>query len=582
MKLIGLDVGAKRIGVARADTSVRIAVPDSTLIVNGNELIEIAKLAKRYGTTWFVVGLPRNSRGEETQQSAYVRDFARRLQSVIPAARIRFQDESLTSVEAEQRLATRKRGYQKGDIDAEAATIILQDFIENFSTSQSGHSDEPNVDLADKNDGSDIPEEPAAGGARRHFLGKTANPRTVGPRTTNLRAATKADLPDGAEFNDVIDSKNGANMKKKKMKKGPKILIGVVIALGLLGFLAYGLYNHSLSAIYQVPACSGEDERCKEIEFTVSVDEPVSKIASNLESAGIIRSGLAFQLYLKLNPKNDAGEEISLKHGDYKLRRTMSVPEIVKQLDEGTTSANVFQITILPGETVKSIKQKLINDYGYSAEEVNAAFAKDYNHPVLAGKADTSAYGAEPLEGYIFGDTYEFYIGESVEKIITTTLDHLQEKVEGNNLVARFESHGLTLAQGITLASIVQKEASTLDQPTVAQVFLNRLSQGIMLGSDVTTKYALDLVDPDRLTYTDNALALTVDSLYNTRLYAGLTPGPICNPGVSALLAVANPTETSAIYFLTGDDGKMYYGNTEEEHQANIRNYCRELCAVGL
>ena len=551
MKLIGLDVGTKRIGVAKADTSVRIAVPDGTIIVNGNEFIEIAKIAKRYNTTWFVVGLPRNSRGEETKQSAYARDFARKLQGVIPAARIRFQDESLTSVEAESRLRNRKRGFVKGDIDAEAAAIILQDFIENFSTSQTSanHSDEPNVDLADKNDGSDAPD------------------------------------PYADEYDDLIDAKDldGASMRKgKKKSKLKKILICAVIAVIALCGGAFFWYNFSLGAIYQVPACSGEDERCKEIEFTISMDEPVSKIASNLQSAGVIRSGLAFQIYLKLHPNNEKGEAISLKHGDYKLRRTMSVADVIKQLDEGSTSANVFQITILPGETVKSIKKKLIDEHGYSAEEVNAAFAKEYNHPVLSGKPDTSAYNAEPLEGYIFGDTYEFYVGESVEKIITTTLDHLKEKVDGNNLTTRFADHGLTLAQGITLASIVQKEAATLDQPSVAQVFYNRLNNNIMLGSDVTTKYALDLVDPDRKTYTDNATALTVDSLYNTRLYTGLTPGPICNPGISALLAVANPTETNALYFLTGDDGKMYYGNTEEEHQANIRNHCQTLCNVGL
>ena len=556
MKLIGLDVGTKRIGVAKADTSVRIAVPDGTIIVTGNELIEIAKLAKRYNTTWFVVGLPRNSRGEETKQSAYVRDFARRLQSVIPAARIRFQDESLTSVEAESRLQGRKHGYQKGDIDSEAAAIILQDFIENFSSSQASahYSDEPNVDLADKNDGSDAPDH---------------NP-----------------YADDDEYDDLINTKDldGAKMKKEKQKKSKrsKILTSLIVVIVVAVGLALGWYFYCLNPIYRVPACDGDDDRCKEIEFTVSMDEPISKIASNLQSAGIIRSGLVFQIYLKLNPNNEKGEAISLKHGDYKLRRTMSVADIIKQLDEGSTNGNVFKLTILPGETVRSIKKKLVNDFNYSTDEVNAAFAKDYNHPVLDGKPDTSAYGAEPLEGYIFGDTYEFYIGESVEKIITTTLDHLQEKIEGNNLKARFSDHGLTLAQGIILASIVQKEASTLDQPAVAQVFYNRINNNIMLGSDVTTKYALDLVDPDRKTYTDNAAALTVDRLYNTRLYAGLPPGAICNPGISALLAVANPTDTEAIYFLTGDDGKMYYGNTEEEHQANIRNHCQTLCDIGL
>ena len=557
MKLIGLDVGTRRIGVAKADTSVRIAVPDGVIMVTGQELVEIAKLAKRYNTTWFVVGLPRNSRGEETQQSAYVREFARKLKGVIPAAKIRFQDESLTSVEAESRLQGRKRGFQKGDIDAEAATIILQDFIENFSTSQASasYSDEPNVDLADKNDGSDAPD--------RNPYGNS---------------------DDLLDINHLDGESMRKNNSKKSKKRFTKVLIGILVVLGVGGFLAYGWYNLSIQAIYQVPACDGEDDRCKEIQFTISDDEPMTQVASNLENAGIIKSGLAFQLYLKFHPKNADGQEISFKKGTYKLRRTMSVADIIKQFDEGSTEADVFRLTILPGETIREIKKKLVTEHGYSQTEVDAAFAKDYEHPVLKDRnlETIRANGAEPLEGYLFGDTYEFYKGESVEKIITTTLNHLQEKVEGNNLETRFADHGLNLAQGITLASIVQREAATLDQPTVAQVFLNRISRGIMLGSDVTTKYALDLVDPERTTYRDNAAALTVDSLYNTRLYAGLTPGPISNPGISALLAVANPQPTDALYFLTGDDGVMYYSSTEEGHQANIRDHCQVLCNVGL
>ena len=557
MKLIGLDVGTRRIGIAKADTSVRIAVPDGVIMVTGQEFVEIAKLAKRYNTTWFVVGLPRNSRGEETQQSAYVRDFARKLKSVIPGAKIRFQDESLTSVEAESRLQNRKRGFQKGDIDSEAATIILQDFIEHFSTSQASasYSDEPNVDLADKNDGSDTPE--------RNLYGNS---------------------DDLLDINHLDGESMRKNKSKKTKKRFAKVLIGILVVLGLGSFLAYGWYNVNTQAVFQVPACDGEDDRCREIQFTVSDDESMTQVASNLESAGIIKSGLAFQLYLKFHPQNESGQEISFKKGTYKLRRTMSVADIIKQLDDGTSEGDVFRLTILPGETVREIKQKLVAEFGYSEEEVNTAFSKDYNHSVLEGrKLDIiKANGAEPLEGYLFGDTYEFYKGESVEKIITTALNHLQEKIDGNNLKTRFEERGLNLAEGITLASIVQREAATLDQPTVAQIFLNRINQGIMLGSDVTTKYALDLVDPERTTYTDNTAALTVDSLYNPRLYAGLTPGPISNPGISALLAVANPQPTDALYFLTGDDGVMYYSNTEEGHQANIRDHCQVLCNVGL
>ena len=125
--VIGLDVGHKRIGVALGDMLVRIAFAYDTIEVDGTEVQRIAELAVRNDAKTIVLGLPRNQSGEETKQSEYVREFAEKLQDV---AEIVFQDESLTSVIAEERLKQRKKSYQKADIDAEAAAIILQDYIE--------------------------------------------------------------------------------------------------------------------------------------------------------------------------------------------------------------------------------------------------------------------------------------------------------------------------------------------------------------------------------------------------------------------------------------------------------------------
>ena len=133
MKLIGLDVGEKRIGVAKADSDTRIAVPVGFIEVNGLEFQEIAQVARMNNTNLFVIGLPRSNEGNETQQSLYVRSFANELVKRIPESRIKFQDESLTSVIAEERLKSRKKKYEKGDIDAEAASIILQDSLESLA-----------------------------------------------------------------------------------------------------------------------------------------------------------------------------------------------------------------------------------------------------------------------------------------------------------------------------------------------------------------------------------------------------------------------------------------------------------------
>jgi len=126
--LVCLDVGEKRIGVAVADPSIRIAVPFETVLVDGNEIEAIAEIVIRENADTIVVGYPRNQSGETTAQTNYVELFAQRLESL--EAAVVFQDESLTSVLAEQQLAAHKRPYTKADIDAQAAAIILQDYME--------------------------------------------------------------------------------------------------------------------------------------------------------------------------------------------------------------------------------------------------------------------------------------------------------------------------------------------------------------------------------------------------------------------------------------------------------------------
>ncbi len=128
INLVCLDVGEKRIGVAVGDSNVRIAVPYDTIDVDGNELETIAEIIVREGANIVVVGYPRNQAGEPTKQTEYVKEFASKLTDM--AAEIVFQDESLTSVIAEQQLASYKKPYTRADIDALAAAIILQDYIE--------------------------------------------------------------------------------------------------------------------------------------------------------------------------------------------------------------------------------------------------------------------------------------------------------------------------------------------------------------------------------------------------------------------------------------------------------------------
>lgn len=548
MKLIGLDVGTKRIGVSKADSSTKIAVPDGFINVNGQEFAEIARLARMYNTSTFIVGLPRNNSGEETKQSAYVRNFARQLAMSIPNARIYFEDESLTSVEAEKRLKSRKKKYEKGEIDSESAAIILQDFLEHLAS--------------------------------------------AGKITATAYTAKQAKAENDAEVKSDNNTEKKVvkkDMKKHKTGKVVGIVVGVIVlVLALAGTGAWFWYTNNLKAVVENANCeSANDENatgdCAFSKFEVKDSETAAVIAKNLKDAGLIRSDLAFRIKAKL-------DGAVLKSGVYRLRPTMSVDEIIELMKKGTADTNVFNLTILPGETIADIKAKL-KKYGYRDEDINSAFEKYYKNDVLAGLYDVNgnlSNSAQPravqLEGYIYGDTYQFYNGESVEKIIETTLNSLNEVVIGNNLTEKYAEKGLSLREGIILASIVQKEAKSDDMAGVTQVFLNRLRIGMSLGSDVTATYAADLDDPARTVLISNHDVLTHDSLYNTRVHTGLTPGPISNPGIAALLAVATPDESksSMYFFLTGDDGKMYYSSTEAGHIQNIRDYCQKLCNAAL
>jgi putative holliday junction resolvase len=126
--VVCLDVGEKRIGVAVADLNVRIAVPYDTVFVDGKELERIAEIVIREEADTLVLGYPRNQLGESTAQTQYVEQFATGLEDLVPL--IVFQDESLTSVLAEQQLVAHGKPYAKADIDAQAAAIILQDYLE--------------------------------------------------------------------------------------------------------------------------------------------------------------------------------------------------------------------------------------------------------------------------------------------------------------------------------------------------------------------------------------------------------------------------------------------------------------------
>ena len=538
MRILSLDVGEKRIGVARADSSIKIAIPVTTIEVNGNEFEEIARLTRLYDTNFVVLGLPRSNEGNETAQSVYVRNFARTLTEKNPNLKIRFQDESLTSVEAEKRLKARKKTYAKGEIDAEAATIILQDFIESFK--EKPHESKTTT-VVERNGGK----------------AKLNSKKLVDNSKKIVTESTK-----------IVGQGSKKIVKKTKRKVMRKLFIIIpiiaVLAIGALG--AFIWYQDQIKPV--IADCA--KEQCEDIEFVINEGDTKDIVAGHLADQGIIKNAFAYKIFIKLQHGSDI-----FKSGTYNLSPSMSAEEITKVFMEGSRSSDVFTFTILPGETIFDV-QKRLKEVGFSQAEIDEAFTDPFEQANYKPREAS-------VEGYLLGETYEFYQGSTVKQILERFMSGMDDVINDNNLVVRFGNQGLSLHEGIILASIVQKEANTPeDQKKVAQVFISRVKLGMSLGSDVTVSYAIDAIDPDRRVYNNNADALNIESCYNTRNRAGLPCGPISSPSLSALLAVAEPADTDYLFFLTGDDGKMYYSHTETEHNQNIYDHCKVLCNIAL
>ena len=243
----------------------------------------------------------------------------------------------------------------------------------------------------------------------------------------------------------------------------------------------------------------------------------------------------------------------------------MSTPKIVDKMVNGDVSKDL--LTIPPGKTIEQIRQ-VFKQAGYNDAELDIAFSPvTYaGHPALA-----SLPAGATLEGYLYPDSFQKTATTPPTTIVRASLDEMQRHLTPD-IINGFSAQGLNTYQGITLASIVYAESGDASsEPTVAQVFLLRLKQGIALGSDVTAFYASNKAGAGK--------TLGVDSPYNTRIYPGLPPGPIGNFTDIALKAVAHPSNTDYLFFVAGDNGTIHFTHTQAEHEQAIKEYCTKECS---
>ncbi|MEK7059746.1 MAG: endolytic transglycosylase MltG [Patescibacteria group bacterium] len=344
-------------------------------------------------------------------------------------------------------------------------------------------------------------------------------------------------------------------------KSGPKYfglpkrvwwLLGGLLGLAIIGiFISRSIYYRDLE-----PVSNNQKTQI----FTVEKGSSTKEIAVGLEEDHLIRSAWAFQLYIH---SKELGNQ--LQAGTYALSPSQSTPEIVKTLSGGKVATRL--VTILPGRRIDQVRADLINA-GFAPADVDQALdpAQYKDLPALAYKpADVTT-----LEGLLWPDSFQKDSTTSASFIVRESLvemgQHLTPDVQ-----AAFAAEGLTTYQGLILASIITQEVDKPeDQTQAAQVFLTRLKNGMMLGSDVTTRYGAIAAG--------YAPSLAYDSIYNTHTHLGLPPTPISTVTANTLAAAAHPASTNWLYFVTGDDGTTHFSSTLQDHEALTAKYCHKLC----
>lgn len=354
------------------------------------------------------------------------------------------------------------------------------------------------------------------------------------------------------------------NSRKTNYNRLPKIIrtiiIGFVLLLGLSAIIGYRTYQHHLGPV----------SKSQEVVLvTIPSGSSVKEIARILEDADVIRSAWSFEWYVR-----SANAREALQAGTYPLQQSQGVRNIVSILTNGKISTDL--ITILPGRRIDQIRSALINN-GYSEQDVDAALdpARYGNHPALRDKPAEAS-----LEGYIYPESFQKTAETKPEVVIEAALDELN-KILTPDLRAGIVRQGLTVHEGIILASIIEKEAGHIDdKPTISQVFLKRLRDGMRLESDATASYGAALSgEIGGLSYRQS---IAYSSSYNTYQNDGFPPGPISNFTASSLQAVANPSQTDYLYFVADDEGedkgRSFFARTLSEHEENIRQHCKTLC----
>jgi UPF0755 protein len=337
-------------------------------------------------------------------------------------------------------------------------------------------------------------------------------------------------------------------MKTLKMQNFKKLwwknICAIAVFLGVVWFISLIFF----------PSYNQES-----VEVLIPQGADSLRIARILSQHRLIKSPFLFILVSKI-----FNWEKDLKAGEYELT-SPSLIEVLDRLRKG--EIRVYRVTI-PEGLPKWEVAKILSSNGVVKEDV---FLRLIDNPQIFKEDCTFPLPKESLEGYLYPDTYYFTRNENPQEVVKKLLVRFEEVV-GPHYENWRENHRSSLEEVITLASIVEKEARvSSEKPVIAAVFYNRLRKGLRLRADPTVKYALGNFR-ERLTLNE----LKIPSSYNTYLYHGLPPGPICSPGKDSIYAVLYPAKVDYFYFVAKGNGSHQFSQTYEQHLKAVYKYQKE------
>lgn len=370
--------------------------------------------------------------------------------------------------------------------------------------------------------------------------------------------------PDEPEESDEqeYDPKAKEKRKKKVLMNWLTTIIWVSCVLAVSVFIAY----FALSSINDLV---GFSKQSHEAEVIIPEGATLGEIANILKDNGIIDEPFTFEVYARVKKMQNR-----LYAGTYTLNSNLGYDQIFLQLRSKELERKTVTLTFYEGMTASQIAKKLeengVCGYDEFMEVVNAA-SFDYEFESMMG---TSEYIYHKWEGYLFPDTYEFYLDTKPRSVLAKFVDNFNNKIT-STYYERMQELGMSLDEVITLASVIQSEAANVDDMRgVSAVFHNRLEDGSglpYLQSDVTYFYYRDEIEPH--IGDDEALDEAYHTSYDTYYKKGLPVGPVCNPGTNAIEAALNPdmeNHGQDYYFLADSAGNFYWAKTHAEHEANM------------